>query len=107
MQRLIAGFSSVQRGRAAYRGALRPTAKSLPVWTCTCTPVHLTPGGARECADVELERRKRSAGVVFTLLHCKPCASWRADSRLVTSCPRCGVPLERVKLAVLERGPAG
>lgn len=111
MTDLIAGYVHVRRGTSAYKGALRATPKSAPRWTCACAPVHLTAEKARACAEAELERRTQGAGQVFTLLHCGPCSeavgsSWWDDVPGLAACPRCGVPLERLKLAVTGRGPA-
>jgi hypothetical protein len=106
MPGLIAGFTHVQRGRSAYRGALRVTPKSVPRWTCACAPDHLTAAGAVKCAEAELERRGQGGREVFTLLRCKPCDRWLADGPGPVACPWCSVPLERVKLAVLGRGAA-
>lgn len=110
---LIAGYTHVQRGRAAYRGALRATPKSAPRWTCACAPVHLTAEKARACAAAELERRVQGGQDVLTLLHCRPCAegggsAWWEDVPAAESlaCPRCGAPLRRLKLVVVGSAPA-
>lgn len=103
MPKLIAGFTHVQRGTAAYRGALRVTPSAVPAWTCPCAPVHLTAEKARMCADAELARREQGGREVFTLLYCRPCDRWWPAGS-AEACPVCTVPLERVKLAVLERG---
>jgi hypothetical protein len=99
---LLAGFTRAGMG---YRGALRVSSGSTPVWVCRDRE-HLTPPKAKECAEAERDRRVQAAGVVFSLLHCEPCASWWDDAGGVTACPRCKVPPERVKVAVVERGPA-
>ena len=104
--KLIAGFTRRSGGRASYAGALRATPKGVPAWLCKGPGHdHLTPGIARKCAEQELERRKQGIREVFELLHCEPEDRWFADARGVTACPSCSVPLERVKVAVLERSP--
>lgn len=98
---------------AAYRGVLRRTPGSKPAWTCPCPSPHLSPVTARGCAERELERRGQGGKEVFTLLHCARCAegggsSWWDDVPDVAelSCPRCGVPLRRMKLVVVNSGSA-
>ena len=100
MPKLIAGFAHVQRGSAHYKGALRVTAKSPPRWYCEHD--HLTPEAARRCADFELERREQGGRDVIELRRCTPCDRWWPDGP-GTACPVCAVPVERVKLVVLER----
>jgi hypothetical protein len=100
--KLIAGFTSVQRGAARYRGALRVTPKSVPRWTCQCMPDHPTPAEARKCADAELARREAGGREVFTLRRCEPCDRWWPAGP-GAACPACSVPMEGVKLIVLER----
>jgi len=102
--KLIAGFAHVHRGTAHYRGALRVTQKSLPRWTCSCVPDHPTPEAARKCADGELWRREQGGREVVALRRCAPCDRWYPDGP-GAACPECSVPMERVKLVVLERGP--
>jgi len=100
---LTAGFAHRSKGTSSYRGALRRES-GLVSWTCKHD--HLQPFTAKLCAEGELERRKQGIGVVFELLHCEPCADWWEDARGVSGCPRCGVPLERVKVAVVSRESA-
>lgn len=98
------------------------------VWRCvTAIPghrAHLVPGIAQQCAEAELERRLQGAQAVLWLLHCTPCSlfwdlAWLAEYRPGNPpeqdighwlargcCPRCEVPGERVKVAVLERQEA-
>jgi hypothetical protein len=109
--KLIAGFTHVQRGTAHYRGVLRVTPKAVPSWTCPCVPSHLTAEAAVRCARSELERRQQGGRQVFVLLHCERCSEaggscwWDDVPGRSLPCPRCGVPLLRLKLAVLERSP--
>lgn len=93
---------------AGYRGVLRVTRGSRPKWTCTCPLPHLSPVTAQGCAERELERRGQGGKEVFTLLRCEPCSRWWDDVPDVGSlaCPVCGVPMERLKLVVTQRGPA-
>lgn len=102
-QPLVAGFVHLRRGAAYYKGALRTAPGRPPVWTCEHT--HYSPTPAKLCAEGELYRRGQAGREVFELLHCTPCWSWYGNEpgRL---CPRCGVPLERLKLLVLERAAA-
>jgi hypothetical protein len=100
--KLIAGFTHVQRGRAAYRGVLRVTQKSAPAWTCRCPQPHLTAEAARSCADAELYAREQGGREVISLRRCEPCDRWWPDGP-ASACPVCSVPMERVKLVVLER----
>jgi len=113
---LIAGYKVIEYPRhatAAYRGVLRRTPGSRPSWSCSCPSPHLSPVTARGCAERELERRGQGSREVFTLLHCKRCAegggsSWWDDvpGEEGLKCPRCGVPLERLKLVVVGSAPA-
>jgi hypothetical protein len=97
------GYAHLRRGTAAYAGALRTDPHAKAEWTCPHS--HTAPYTARLCAEGELERRKQAGRAVLTLLNCKVCERWWSDSA-ATVCPRCSVPLDRVKAAVLERGPA-
>ena len=102
---LLPGFTRGPKP-GTYLGALRRTRKSDPVWTCQHVHnSHSLPAIATRCALGEEERRQQGRDQVFFLLHCAVCASWWPDARGVTACLRCGVPMERVKLAVLERLP--
>lgn len=103
---LLAGYTRHRAGKAEYAGALRRRPGSDPVWECSCRPVHLTAARATACAAAELDRRTQGAREVFTLLRCDPCGAWYGEQRGMTACPRCEVPLEAVKVAVLGRGPA-
>jgi len=105
---LIPGYEHVRRGTAAYRGTLRQTPRGAPVWRCGCPAPHLNTITARRCAEQEMERRRQGGRQVLALLRCDPCERWYPDDPVpgVTLCPRCGVRLERLKVAVLERGPA-
>jgi hypothetical protein len=98
--KLVAGFAYIRRGSARYKGALRVSAKAVPAWTCEHD--HITPESARLCADTELEKRTQGGREVITLRRCGPCDRWWPDGPGQV-CPACSVPLERVKLAVLER----
>jgi hypothetical protein len=110
---LTAGYREVQlRAGRGFQGVLRRTPGSKPAWTCRHDD-HLSTVSARACAQAELTRRVQGRGEVFTLLHCGRCAegggsSWWDDvpDSGPLACPRCGVPLERMKLVVTERGPA-
>lgn len=114
MADLVPGYQVARAGAgAAYQGVLRPGPKGRPAWVCRCRPVHLVPGKARACAEAELEKREQGKGQVFTLLHCERCAggngpSWHDDvpGEDELACPRCGVPLRRLKLVVVGSGPA-
>lgn len=106
---LIPGHRVVSRPRAAsasYRGVLRATRGSHPKWACE--HYHPSPVMAKACAERELERRGQGGKEVFTLLRCEPCSRWWDDVPDVGSlaCPVCGVPMERLKLVVTQRGPA-
>lgn len=103
---LVAGYEHVRRGTAAYRGVLRPATGGTPVWRCRCEPVHLNTITARRCAEKELDRRRQGGRQVFELLRCEPCGRWFAAVPRAPACPVCGVPLQRLKVLVLERGPA-
>lgn len=104
MAGLVAGYTrDTAAGRLSYHGALRRDRKSAPLWACLHD--HLVVTSAQRCAEAELERREQGQGQVFSLLTCAPCGRWWADAR-VSACPLCSVPLQRVKLAVLESGPA-
>jgi hypothetical protein len=98
--KLIAGFTHVKRGTSDYRGVLRATAKSAPAWTCAHS--HLTPEAARRCADFERKRRTEGEREVISLRRCEPCDRWWPDGD-TAACPVCSVPMEKVKLVVLER----
>jgi hypothetical protein len=98
--KLLAGFTHVNRGTADYKGVLRATPKSAPAWTCTHN--HLSAEAARRCADFELESRKQGSREVISLRWCEPCGRWWPDGD-APACPVCSVPMERVKLVVLER----
>lgn len=109
---LKAGYGHKSRGVAAYVGVLRPYPTAKAVWTCACSPVHLTPVQAVWCATAELARRTQGEREVFTLLFCEPCGRWWTQGQAAAyprapedrgHCPRCGYGLERVKLVVLER----
>ena len=110
---LTAGYREVQlRAGRGYQGVLRRTPGSKPVWTCRHDS-HLSAVSAKSCAQAELTRRVQGKGAVFTLLHCRRCtegggSAWWDDVPGAGSlaCPRCGVPLERLKLVVTECGPA-
>lgn len=108
---LRAGYVHIRRGTAAYRGALRWKPDIAPVWSCVHD--HLTAMSAKACAETEKARRVAGRREVFTLLHCERCGehggtAWWDDvpGGEQLSCPRCGVPLERLKLAVVGREAA-
>jgi rubrerythrin len=98
---LIPGYVHASRGRASYRGALRASEKGEPAWTCKDD--HLTATSARTCARAEKEQRVQGSKQVFRLLNCKQCERWWEDARGASECPRCSVPLDRVKVVVVER----
>jgi hypothetical protein len=110
---MVAGYVQAQRGRASYSGVLRNKPKTQIHWTCPDD--HVTATSARRCAETELERRLQGLRAVVTLAWCEPCRTWwtpaqaadlreaREDRLLGLGCPRCEVPLEIVKLVVLER----
>lgn len=110
MADLVAGYALRRRGTSSYVGTLKAARGSAPAWRCTHD--HLTTVKARQCAEAELERRTQGGRQVFELLFCPPCGQWLTPEQAGThppggtECPKCGVPLERVRLAVLERGPA-
>lgn len=101
---LLPGFTR-GKGPAVFLGALRRTPKSDPFWTCS--HIHSLPAIARRCAEAEADRRQAGREQVFSLLHCGVCTAWYPDEPTGFRCFRCGVPMERVKLAVLERLPLG
>lgn len=101
---LAAGFVHVRRGAAYYKGALRTAPGRPPVWTCDHT--HYSPTVAKLCAQGELDRRTQAGREVFELLHCVPCGTWVRHSDEYPFCARCSVPLQRLKLLVLERSAA-
>lgn len=100
--RLIAGYSHRDKG-ASYRGALRDNPRNAPLWTCDHE--HFSTAVARRCAESERERRVQGAREVLELEHCKPCSKWW-QGLPDAACPWCYVPLERVKVIVLERLPS-
>jgi uncharacterized C2H2 Zn-finger protein len=109
---LIPGYTLAGPGQRGYRGVLRRTPKSRPSWTCRHDD-HLAPRSAKKCAAAERERREQGKGEVFTLLHCRRCAeasasAWWDDvpGEESLACPRCGVPLRRMKLVVVGGDPA-
>lgn len=103
---LIPGYMHRRRGVASYRGALREKPKGEPVWTCNDD--HLVSSAAVRCAEAEKDRRVQGGREVMVLLHCKPCSlyfgepGWEASDTF-GHCPYCDVPLDWVKVAVLER----
>lgn len=103
-QQLVAGFVHVRRGAAYYKGALRAAPGRPPVWTCEHT--HYSPTVAKLCAQGELDRHVQAGREVFELLHCVPCGAWHAGDGETHACPDCGVPLQRLKVLVLERSAA-
>jgi hypothetical protein len=109
---MVAGFSQAMRGRAQYSGVLRNKSKTHILWTCPDD--HRSTPSAKRCAEAELERRLQGRRAVIDLGWCSFCRQWwtaeqvtgRHDSRVTAvtgGCPRCDVPLESVKLVVLER----
>jgi hypothetical protein len=110
MDDLTAGYKLAGPRKSSYRGVLRLGRKQ--VWACRHDD-HLAPRSAKACGEAELEKRTQGQGQVFTLLHCRPCAEaggscWWDDVPDVEelACPRCGVPLRRLKLVVVRSGPA-
>lgn len=103
-EELTAGYAHRRKGVSSYMGILKAGRKTMPAWTCPHD--HITTVKAKACAEAELERRRQGASEVFTLLHCKPCRKWWEDIDVDAVCPRCDVPLERVKLAVVSRRSA-
>lgn len=105
MTDLIPGYAFARRGTYAYLGALRRTPGSVPVWTCSGShALHVSTLGALACARAELDRRTQGGREVFWLRRCEPCNRWWGDGAS-DACPVCAVPMERVKVAVLERVP--
>lgn len=103
---LVAGYVGIKGAAGGWHGALRPGPRARPTWTCA--HVHASPVTARPCAEAELERRVQGRKEVFRLLRCKPCSEAGAscwwddvDGDEVPPCPRCGVPLRRLKLMVV------
>lgn len=103
-QPLVAGFVHVRRGAAYYKGALRTAPGRPPAWTCEHT--HYTPTVAKLCATGELDRRGQAGREVFELLRCEPCGRWFGAVPCPPACPACDVPLQRLKVLVLERSAA-
>jgi hypothetical protein len=104
-QDLVPGFAHIARGTTQYRGTLRDPLRREPVWHCVDN--HLSPVRARQCAEAEKDRRVQAAGSVLVLLNCTVCEAWQPGTPgAAVTCQWCGRPLERVKLAVVERGPA-
>jgi hypothetical protein len=111
---LYVGYRRLRPGKASYTGVIRD-ARRLVVWHCAHD--HATPDIGRRCAEAELERRRQGGREVFDLFHCDPCETWwtraQAEARtgrrlgphFVKGCPRCDVPLEAVRVQVLERRP--
>jgi hypothetical protein len=97
---LTAGFTQDRRD---YHGVLRRTT-GTPAWKCS--HAHASTYSAVQCAAAELNRRAQGAREVFTLLRCEGCDRWKTDGGGEAACGLCGVPLTRLKLVVLERGPA-
>lgn len=112
---MVAGYSQAQRGRASYSGVLRNKSKTRVLWTCPDD--HKRSVSAERCAAGELERRRQGQREVIVLGWCSFCRQWwtpdqaagkrdaRQDRVPGTACPRCDVPLQTVKLLVLERKP--
>jgi hypothetical protein len=120
---LTAGYSYPQgKGVAKVIGVLRDGDRVA--WRCTSRPghrVHAIPSLATRCAQAELERRLQGARDVLWAGQCEPCGVYWDLSRAAAAkmdgemgmddasylmrgwCPRCQVPFERVRLAVLER----
>lgn len=100
-EELYAGYTGIRdKATAGYAGALRRNPRSSPVWTCRHT--HKSPVTAHTCAEAELERRVQGEREVIVLRRCEPCDRWWPDGD-GAGCPVCSVPMERVKLVVLER----
>ena len=102
---LLAGYTIEKHGTGGYRGALRLRPGGPPVWTCRCKRPHQAVPSAQAHARAELERRRRAGDEVFELLRCDPCGSWYQAGLATATCPRCAVPLARLKVLVLERSP--
>jgi len=111
---MVAGYAQPMRGRASYSGVLRNKSKTRIWWTCPHD--HTTAHLATLCASGELARRLEGVREVITLGWCEPCKFWWTPEQalgprprggpprpLDVGCPRCDVPLETVKLMVLER----
>jgi hypothetical protein len=103
---LRAGYTHNHLGKLSYAGALRTADSRPPVWSCPHD--HLVPVAAKRCAEAELDRRREGAKQVLTLLHCEedglwydprvgPDVNWRPGM-----CPRCGVPMLREKVLIIE-----
>lgn len=98
------GYRHLRRGSAQYAAVLRDKAARKIVWACADS--HVTTVQALWCANGELARRTQAGREVFTLRWCAPCGRWWTPSQAASGlCPRCDVPLEAVKLVVLERRP--
>jgi hypothetical protein len=104
---LRAGYTYLRRGTASYAGVLRSTETGALVWKCAHD--HLVAVSARRCAEAELDRRREGARVVVTVLHCEEDGQWFDPAKDRTDfdwrdglCPRCGVPMLREKVLVLE-----
>ena len=103
-ENLIPGYAHIDRGMARYRGALRESPGGRPAWTCQHD--HAYTGGAVMCAKREKNGRVEAGKVVLDVLWCEHCTTWTPYEEGVTACWRCYVPVDRVKLLILERHPA-
>jgi len=108
---LLAGYAYPKgKGVTVVAGVLR--AGRTEVWRCTSQPGHRphpAPSLAVRCAEAEAERRRQGAQAVLWLAHCVPCgAYWDLGpaGKPGGVCPRCAVPYDRVRVAVLERQEA-
>jgi rubrerythrin len=95
------GYRRLKPGTAAFAGVLRKSEKGAVTWACAHS--HAVTRAAYLCAEAEAVRRREAARVVYVLLHCGTCGLWWDDSRGALRCPRCEKPLDRVKLAEVER----
>lgn len=101
------GYLHRKRGAASYGGVLRTEDTRTQVWECKHD--HFTAMAARRCAEGELDRRREGAKNVLTLLHCQEEGIWydpAVDGAAVDwrpgLCPRCGVPMLREKVMILQ-----
>jgi hypothetical protein len=107
---LRAGYRYLRRGSARYGGVLRKGEDGGLRWQCPHD--HISATQAAQCAETELERRRQGAREVAYLLHCAPCGIWQDPAAAAGDdltalargrCPRCGVPVTRERVIILDR----
>lgn len=86
---------------------LRTQDTRTQVWECK--HAHFTAMSARRCAESELNRRLEGAKQVLTLMHCQDEGMWYDPARdranvdwRAGMCPRCGVPMLRERVMILD-----